>query len=62
MVGDTPYDLEAAGRAGVRSIAFRCGGWPDDRLGEATRIYDGPWDMLDRIDDFEQVFERSKRS
>lgn len=62
MVGDTPYDLEAATRAGVRSIAFRCGGWPDDRLREATQIYDGAWDMLDRIYEFERAFGRSNPS
>lgn len=58
MVGDTPYDVEASGRAGVRSIAFRCGGWPDDRLRGAVQIYDGAWDMLVRFDEFEQAFEK----
>src|SRR5690348_1383860 len=27
MIGDTPYDVEAATRAGVKTIAFRSGGW-----------------------------------
>jgi len=58
MVGDTPYDIEAAGRAGVRAIGFRCGGWPDDRLAGAAQIYDGPWDMLARYCEVEQMFER----
>jgi HAD superfamily hydrolase (TIGR01509 family) len=58
MVGDTPYDVEASGRAGVRSIAFRCGGWPDDRLRGATQIYDGARDMLARYPEFEQAFEK----
>lgn len=57
MVGDTPYDIEAATRASVRSIAFRCGGWPDIRLEGAAQIYDGPWDMLDHYIDFELTFE-----
>ncbi len=26
MIGDTPYNIEAARRAGVQTIAFRCGG------------------------------------
>jgi HAD superfamily hydrolase (TIGR01509 family) len=31
MIGDTPYDIEAARRAGVAAIALRCGGyWTDD--------------------------------
>ncbi|HWI17943.1 MAG TPA: HAD family hydrolase, partial [Vicinamibacterales bacterium] len=29
MIGDTPYDITAARRAGVRVIAFRSGGWLD---------------------------------
>jgi len=53
MVGDTPYDIEAASRAGVRTIAFRTGGWPDADLAGAIAIYDGPWDLLAHI---EEVF------
>ena len=49
MIGDTPYDVEAARRAGVASIAFRCGGWGDADLAGAIRIYDGPWDLLQRL-------------
>jgi phosphoglycolate phosphatase-like HAD superfamily hydrolase len=57
MVGDTPYDVEASHRAKVRVIAFRCGGWPDDKLRGALQIYDGAWDMLDRYEDFKRTFE-----
>jgi HAD superfamily hydrolase (TIGR01549 family) len=46
MVGDTPYDVAAAGRARIASIAFRCGGWPDRELQGAAAIYDGPADLL----------------
>jgi HAD superfamily hydrolase (TIGR01509 family) len=43
MVGDTPYDIEAATRAGVKTIALRCGGWWDDAaLAGAIAIYDDP--------------------
>ena len=43
MLGDTPYDIEAAERAGVPSIALRCGGWwADDALAGAVAIYDDP--------------------
>jgi HAD superfamily hydrolase (TIGR01509 family) len=43
MVGDTPYDIEAAARCGVASIALRCGGWWDDTaLCGAAAIYDHP--------------------
>jgi beta-phosphoglucomutase-like phosphatase (HAD superfamily) len=51
MIGDTPYDIEAAARAGVRTIAFRCGGWNDASLQDGVAIYDGPWDLLARLDE-----------
>jgi phosphoglycolate phosphatase-like HAD superfamily hydrolase len=51
MIGDTPYDVEAASRASVKAIAFRCGGWDDQALRRAIPIYDGPWDLLARLDD-----------
>jgi phosphoglycolate phosphatase-like HAD superfamily hydrolase len=51
MIGDTPYDIEAAARAGVRVIAFRCGGWRDEDLRGAMAVYDGPWDLLEQLDD-----------
>jgi HAD superfamily hydrolase (TIGR01509 family) len=51
MIGDTPYDIEAARRAGVETIAFRCGGWKDADLAGAVAVYDGPWDLLARIAD-----------
>ena len=46
MIGDTPYDVEAARRAGVAIIGVRCGGWRDADLQGAAEIYDGPWDLL----------------
>lgn len=49
MVGDTPYDIDAANRAGVGLIAVRCGGWwPDEALAGALAIYDDPDDLVDR--------------
>ncbi|HEX3534593.1 MAG TPA: HAD family hydrolase [Gemmatimonadaceae bacterium] len=50
MIGDTPYDVEAATRAGVRIIAFRSGGWDDASLKGAAQIYDGPADLLAHYD------------
>jgi HAD superfamily hydrolase (TIGR01509 family) len=47
MIGDTPYDVEAARRAGVRVVAVRCGGWwDDDALAGADAIYDDPAHVL----------------
>jgi HAD superfamily hydrolase (TIGR01509 family) len=47
MLGDTPYDIEAAGKAGVPTIVLRCGGWwDDDALQGAMAIFDDPADLL----------------
>ena len=47
MIGDTPYDVEAARRAGVRAIALRCGGhWSDVDLEGAIHIVDDPAGLL----------------
>lgn len=51
MVGDTPYDIEAARRAGVSCIAFRSGGWGDEALDGAVAIYDGPADLASSLDE-----------
>jgi HAD superfamily hydrolase (TIGR01509 family) len=40
LLGDTPYDLQAAARAGVSAIAVRSGGWEDEQLAVAVAIYD----------------------
>lgn len=48
MLGDTPYDVLASGRAGVRCVALRCGGWDDADLGDAVAVFDDPADLLAR--------------
>ncbi|WP_254721888.1 HAD family hydrolase [Kovacikia minuta] len=50
MLGDTPYDIESAGQAGVGVIAFRCGGFKDEQLSNAIAIYDDPADLLRHYD------------
>jgi HAD superfamily hydrolase (TIGR01509 family) len=50
MIGDTPYDVEAARRAGIEIIALRSGGWPDADLRGAVAVYDDPADLLDHYD------------
>lgn len=52
MLGDTPYDVEAAGRAGIRTIALRCGGWREEDLAGAgaLAVYDDPADLLARYE------------
>lgn len=46
MLGDTPYDIIAADKAGAEMIAVRCGGWGDADLAGAAAIYDDPADLL----------------
>jgi phosphoglycolate phosphatase-like HAD superfamily hydrolase len=57
VLGDTPYDVESANKAGVEVIAFRCGGFDDDQLKNANdlrrasfAIYDNPADLLKNYD------------
>lgn len=49
-VGDTPYDIEAAAKAGVRTVAVRSGLFPDERLTGAIAIYDDVADLLARFE------------
>jgi HAD superfamily hydrolase (TIGR01509 family) len=51
MLGDTPYDFEAAGRAGVPAVLLRCGGWPFDGREGALAVYDDPTELLARFDE-----------
>ncbi len=52
VVGDTPYDAQAAAKAGLRTIGVLCGGFPEDSLREASciAIYAGPTDLLAQYD------------
>lgn len=50
MIGDTPYDIEAAARAGIRCVAVRSGGyWSDAELSAALALFDDPANILDAI-------------
>jgi HAD superfamily hydrolase (TIGR01509 family) len=51
MLGDTPYDIEAAARQGVQSVALRSGGWDDESLAGASAIYDDAADLLAHYDE-----------
>ena len=60
MLGDTPYDIAAAGAAGVGVIAFRCGGmFSDEDLKGALAIYDGPAELLERWEESPLTAPRS---
>ncbi len=49
MIGDTPYDAQAAQRAGVAFAGVRCGGWSDGDLQPAVGIFHNPAEILRRI-------------
>jgi HAD superfamily hydrolase (TIGR01509 family) len=46
MLGDTPYDVAAAARGDVRTVALRSGGWGDSDLRGALAIYRDAADLL----------------
>jgi HAD superfamily hydrolase (TIGR01509 family) len=50
MLGDTPYDIESARKAGVGVVALRCGGFPESTLDGAVAIYDDPAHLLREYD------------
>lgn len=52
VIGDSPWDVKAATRAGLRALALRSGGFEDEVLEEAgaCAIYDDPADLLARYD------------
>lgn len=47
-LGDTPYDAESAGKAGIRTIGVTTGGWSKPELLAAgcVEVYDGAADLL----------------
>jgi HAD superfamily hydrolase (TIGR01549 family) len=54
VIGDTPYDAEAAGRAGLRNrIGLLCGGFPEKELRAAgmVEIFQDPADLLKHYTD-----------
>lgn len=53
MIGDAVWDVESAGRAGVRCIGVRSGGVAaaELRRAGAVEVYDDPGELLDHLDD-----------
>lgn len=52
VVGDSPWDVKAAGRARMRAVGFLSGGFPGEALREAgaCELYEGPADLLARFE------------
>ena len=60
VVGDTPHDAEAAGKAGLRTVGVLCGGFAEADLRKAgcVAIFEGPEDLLQRYDESPLAPER----
>lgn len=58
VVGDTPYDAEAAGKVGLRTIGLLCGGFPEAELRKAgcVAVYKDPADLLAHYDEVVNTF------
>jgi phosphoglycolate phosphatase-like HAD superfamily hydrolase len=52
VVGDTPYDIIAAKRAGIASIGMLSGGFPEEELRDAgcIAIYESPAELLAKFE------------
>lgn len=53
VVGDTPYDAQAARKLGLNILGFLCGGFSEEELRQngCCAIYRDPADLLARFDD-----------
>lgn len=56
VVGDSPFDIEAATAAGIRTVAVRSGLFTDEQLAGALAIYDDAADLLARFEDSPLTF------
>lgn len=52
VIGDSPFDIQAAKKIGLTTIALLCGGFPEDELRAtgAAAIFRDPADLLDRFE------------
>jgi len=46
LIGDTPYDIQAARAAGVDTIGFTSGGFSQESLAGAIAVFEGPADLV----------------
>ena len=53
MIGDTPWDCEAARRAGIATICVLTGGYSESELRQAgaAAVFDSPRTLLERLDE-----------
>lgn len=45
VVGDTPYDIEAAAKLGLPTVAVLCGGFEEEQLEGAAALFEGPAEL-----------------
>ena len=57
MIGDTPYDVAAARRAGIDIVGFESGGWTKEALAGAVAVYRDAAHLLDEYE--RSLFARS---
>lgn len=52
VVGDTPYDVRAANRAELKTVAVLCGGFPQDELraSGAAQVFRDPSHLLSQLE------------
>ncbi len=53
VIGDSPFDAEAAGRINVRCVGVRCGGFADEDLRRAgcVALFEDPAELLARYEE-----------
>jgi phosphoglycolate phosphatase-like HAD superfamily hydrolase len=53
MVGDTPWDVEAAGKAGVRTMCVLTGGFSEQELRDAgaVAVFESIQELRERWDE-----------
>jgi HAD superfamily hydrolase (TIGR01549 family) len=63
-VGDSPYDAEAAGRAGIVTVGLLSGGFPEQALEAAgcVALYEDPAELLSRIGTAPLTLEPAERA
>ena len=64
VIGDTPYDAEAASKANLETVGFLCGGWTQEELQSAgcLAVYRDAEDLLTNYDSHRLAFPPGRNS
>jgi phosphoglycolate phosphatase-like HAD superfamily hydrolase len=54
MLGDTPWDVEAARKAGLETVCLLTGGFSEQELRDAgaSAVFESAQELRERLDDF----------